>query len=84
MFILNDFSRRFCDVTKLTWAFYESVSNTNLCTKFKPPLTLSQNDVIFRTYGRLKNLKTIFFKVFVNTNLHAKFGTPMNFGLRLR
>ena len=39
MFNLNDFTRRFCDKSTLTEAFYDSESKRNLCTKFESPMT---------------------------------------------
>ena len=61
--------RRFCDVTTLTWAFYDSVLK-KLSTIFEPLMTSSQIDVILRKEGRdvammvVINSKPIFPKKF--------------------
>ena len=51
MLYLNDASKRFCDITNLTWAFCDSVLKTNLRKKLEPPVMSSKNDVIFQNYG---------------------------------
>ena len=39
---------RFCEITNLTLAFYDSLLNAILRTKIEPPETSLQNDTIFQ------------------------------------
>ena len=59
MLILEDVTKRFCDVITLTSAFYDSVSKNKPMHKFKLFMPSSQNDVMFRRFGRDVTMMTL-------------------------